>query len=327
MLLSIAAALLVILVVWDVFITIFSPNGVGPLTSRWTPIVWAGLLYVHHRRPIHRLLSLAGPAMLFGTIVLWYALLGVGLYLSIAAQPDSVVSNSTGKPVGPAEKIYFVTTTISSIGYGDLVPSRMPWTVVCTTASVLATIVLTASLSYVLSVLAASIERRALAQGVFGLGETAPEFIGNVRLHVAKDSLKEHFTTLCNDVTTQAMKHLAYPVLDFFHTPQPERSLSRAVLLLSDAVFLMGQLPPNQRPPVGLLKLAESSLDSYAALAHASRGASSREDRHPDHLVAAASELGLTDGDRAAFDAALKEYLPRRQRFVEVCWDDGWDED
>lgn len=325
MLLILTAAVLVTFVLWDVFVTIFSLSGAGPLTSRWTRVVWSALLFVHRRRPIHRLLSVAGPAMLFSTIIIWYALLGAALLMAVMAHPDSVINNNTGESVGAVEKLYFVTTTISSLGYGDLVPSRLPWTVVCTTASFLATVVLTVSLSYVLSVLAASIERRSLAQGIYGLGSTAPEIIDNARLHVSKDSMKEYVAGLCSGVSSQAMKHLAYPVLEYFHTPKPERSASRAVLLLSDAVFLMKLLPKNQQPPIGLIRLANSSLDSYVVLARSGFGTSLPESQGLGHLREAARQLELREGGAVDFNRALAEYLPRRQQLVEICQGDGWD--
>ena len=59
MLLVILAVFVLLLTLWDVFITVFSTQGAGPLSYRWGKWIWAGLLHVHRRRPIHRVLSLA----------------------------------------------------------------------------------------------------------------------------------------------------------------------------------------------------------------------------------------------------------------------------
>lgn len=168
-LIDIACTLLIAFVLWDVFITVFSPGGAGPLTGFWTERVWKSLLVIHRQRPIHRLLALAGPHMLLCGILLWYTLSGAGLFFLLSAHPESVVTSITGKQADMVQKLYFVGTTITSLGYGDLVPQSAPWSVICTLFTLAGTIVLTISLSYVLSVLMASVERRRTAHSIYGL--------------------------------------------------------------------------------------------------------------------------------------------------------------
>lgn len=96
--LYIAAGLIAALTLWDVFITVFSTVGAGPLSRLWTGPLWRVLLLIHHRRPIHRVLTLTGPFALIAGIVLWYLLVGLALFLVVLAAPGSVVDGNTKEP-------------------------------------------------------------------------------------------------------------------------------------------------------------------------------------------------------------------------------------
>jgi hypothetical protein len=156
--LTMSGSLLIAFTIWDVIVTVMSVNGAGALTRAWLRPFWASLLAIHRRRSIHPLLALAGPVALVTGIVLWYALLGFGLLLLLVAHTGAVVDSQTGASATLFELLYFVSTTISSLGYGDLVPAAAVFKLVSTLATFCATIIVTASLSYVLSVLSAATE-------------------------------------------------------------------------------------------------------------------------------------------------------------------------
>jgi hypothetical protein len=323
LLLSLAGLVLAI-TLWDAFITVFSSNGAGPLSRWWGRGVWNTLLAVHRRWRMHRALSVVGPGILVLNILLWYVLIGVALLLAVAAVPDSVVNSTTRAPVDLSKKIHFVTTTISSLGYGDLVPSGFPWTMLSTTGTLLATVIVTTSLSYVLAVLGAAVERRSLANSVFSMGVEVPDVVETAQLHDPMQSLKPYLLDLAGKIDQQAFKHLAYPVLKFFHTADATDSPARAVLLLGDALFVLGNLPPGRRPPAGVLKVLESSIANYARTARAGMMHPPEPRQAPEHLLAAASRLGACRDAPDALHAQLEAYLPTRSLLVAVCREDGW---
>lgn len=309
------------IVLFDVFITVFTASSSGPLTRWWNSVMWKGLLFVHKRRRVHTLLALAGPFMLVVTILLWYALLGLSLFISLAAHPGSVIDSATDLPVNLLQKFYFVGTTITSLGYGDLIPSGPPWTVICTLCTLMGTVVITISLSYVLSVLMAAIEGRKLAQSIFSLGSTVPEIISNVRLHEDRNSLKNYILNISSEIDSQALKHLAYPILKFFHAKRPESSISMAVLLLSDTFFVLKIVPENLRPPIGVQKVVQGSISNYLGF----RGRSLREEGEiPQYLIEAAYEVGGPKETNQEDQEALADYAPTRNKIVALCREDGW---
>lgn len=322
--LTIAAALIFVALVWDMFITVFSGNGGGPLSRTWYRLVWRGLLVVHQHRSIHRVLSLAGPFMLLASFLLWYLMLALALFLALAAPPGAVVSSTTGAPADLMELAYFVSSTISSLGYGDQVPTGFPWTIASTASTLGGAVIVTVSLSYVMAVLAAAIERRKLAQGIFGLGRTAAEIIEQARLHDPEQTLKVYVLNLTSELDHQALKLLTYPILKYFHSPSADLSPGRAILRLSDAMFLLGTMPEKKRPPRGLLHIADSSIARYVELSRPEPPDDTRQGSQPEHLMETARALGATRGAQEEFDVALKKYLPRRDLLVQICREDGW---
>lgn len=323
-LLYLLAAVLFLLTAWDAFITIFSVSGAGPVTKWWTQWVWRGLLRFHHRRPIHRMLSLAGPAMLLTGIVLWYVAISASVFLLFAAENGSVINERTREPANLWEKFYFVCSTVSSLGYGDYVPPDFPWTLLAGLAAVAATMVLTVSLSYVISVVSASLGRKELAQQIFGLGESVPDLVRRSGFTQGDSSLKNHFLQLSSAITSHAHHQLAYPVLNFFHNARADHSPARAVLLLSDAFFVMQALPPDRRPPGGLNALMESSITSYIDLLLTGIVAPEGNQQDLSHLEKAVQDLGGPAEGEAALREKLEAYRPRRRKLVALCKEDGW---
>lgn len=322
-LLFLLSVVLLCFVLWDVFITVFSTEGAGPFTRFWSRKLWNGLLRIHQRRPIHHVLSLTGPLILIVTIVLWYFLLGLAVLLMLVTSSASVIDSTTGEQANLSEKLYFVSTTISSLGYGDWVPASFPWTFISTLSTLAGTVILTISLSYVLAVLGAAIERRSLAQGVFSMGDSVEKIIEAAQLGDPPNSLKPYVLALSTQITHQGLRHLAYPVLKYFHATKAELSPVRAILLLSDTVFILDLLPAGRRPPAGVSRTLRSSVSSFTELAHT--GLAHKPERCDGGLLQIARRCGV-DLPSEELERALEDYLPVRTNLVAMCREDGWGE-
>lgn len=308
----------------DVFLTILSTSRDGPLTRGWSRPAWHLLLALHRRRPIHRALALAGPAIVLVTILVWYLGLVLGGWLVLAAHPGAVVSSSTGSHADLTALWYFATTTASSLGYGDLVPSGLPWTVFATTTTLLATIVLTISLSYVISVISAAIKRRSMASSISALGTSPSEFAENAHLGEPGRSLHTHLASVASAVSEAAEQQLAYPVLRYFHTTRPEVAPAPAVLRLADAAFLLEHVPADRRISPGLRAVLRSAIDSYAGAKATGGAPAASPPGTEDRLREEARRLGIDTSSGSDLDAALPGHLDRRGRLVAACADDGW---
>lgn len=319
MLWTILAVLLAAVVLWDQFVTVFSTSGAGPLTRFGSKQLWNALLFIHRRHRMHRVLAFAGPFMMLLSIVLWYLLFGLAVYMLFAAHTGSVINNTTDESATHLETLYFVSTTISSLGYGDWVPSRFPWTLIGTLATLLATIVLTVSLSYVLSVISAAIERRSLASGVFSIGDNIPDLIKHLQFGNPQASLKNYLLGLSSTIDKVALQHLAYPVLKYFHASRRDLSPTRAVLLLSDTLFLLDA--SEQQVPSGVMAVVQSSIDNFSEFSSSNIASVDESDTMPEYLARQAEDMGL---ETAALERAFAAYAPRRCRLLALRNEDGW---
>lgn len=246
----------------------------------------------------------------------------LGTWLVLAAHPGSVVSNTTGSHADLTQLWYFVTTTASSLGYGDLIPSGLPWTLFATATTLITTIVLTISLSYVISVISAAIKRRSMASSVRALGGSPSELVRHAQLGDPGHSMHTHLTAVASAVSEAAEQQLAYPVLRYFHSARREVAPAPAVLLLHDAVFLLEQLPPEHRVSPGLSAVLRSAVDAYAGAKSIGKAEEGSGPGAAERLRAEAGNLGI-DAD-AGFEAALTVHLDERGRLVAACADDGW---
>jgi hypothetical protein len=328
-LLYLLAIMLIGAVSWDAFITVFSTQGAGPLTGLWTQRLWKGLLWIHRHRSIHLLLALAGPLMLIGVVFVWYSLLAVGWVCFFAADPESIVNNQGTAPADFLRTLYFVGTTISSVGYGDFVPGGFPWTFWANFAAFTSTVLLTTSLSYLLPIISASIERKYLAQRVFSIGTTVDEFLATAWSEPGRGALDQYILQVISDIDSHAHKHLVYPILHYFHSVDPERAPSRAMLLFADAHFLISHVVRREgRPPAAMLKVVDSCINNYAGLA-TSGARLPRQVEEIDNREISLEMLrtvGLPSKDEDSFEDAARAYEPRRRKLIALCWEDGWND-
>lgn len=319
-----AGLALIALPLVDAFMVMLAQRGGGPVTNAWTRPVWKACLALHRRRPMHRVLALVGPAMLVLTIVAWYVLLAVGWALLFMSDPDSVVSTSTGLPPAPEDRAYFVGVTLTGIGYGEYVPHGMPWTLLAHTGAFTATFLITTSLSYIMPVLAAAIERKQLARDIFSVGADASEMLARSWTGPGAGALDDYWTSVASKLNDHALRHEAYPILHFFHNATREESPSLAALHLSDALFLAEQIVGGG-PPEPVVRTARRALDHFAEI-KTNRMAGEPESslEHERLSTDTLRGLGVTPVPDAAFASALGDYEQQRKRMVTLCAEDGW---
>ncbi|MGC1478966.1 MAG: ion channel [Chthoniobacterales bacterium] len=316
------------LVGMEIFLTVLSLRGSGPITNFVTRTLWGWALKIHRWRPCHKALTLVGPALTLSAIIAWYLLVIAGWFLIFVSYQYSVVNNTTEVSADTLEKLYFVGATISSVGYGDFVPARMPWTLLANISAFSTAFFVTTALSYLMPVIAAALERRQLARTISALGEDAQTIVANSWTKGNGEVINSHWSVVFAAIHAYSLKHLVYPVLRYFHSDSSAGSSARSILNLADAVFLIEQAEdPESRPPPAFFVLANSAFQDHANIRRSvitsvdeNDGDDGRSQLKPETL----SELGITPKDDQAFQKALEEYLPLRSTLVNLCVEDGW---
>ena len=317
----------------DVFFTVLTGRGGGWLTNALTRGPWAALLWVHDRRPIHRALAVAGPLLVLAIVLTWYALGVLGWSLVFYGSDQSIIDSDKFPVVDFPRTVFFVGTTFSTLGYGNLLPHGLPWTVLGNLTALSGTVILTAALSYVFAVLQASVERRQLAAMINTVGQTPARFVERGWAGEDRGAIDDHILSIARQITLHAEKHVNYPILQYFHSDRWQKAPAPAVLVFSDAMFLVRHgLRGDDRPAESLIHLCERSITNYLAQSRLTDGVHTAAGDHdpdtdtiPDALDPAQLRgLGLSTVPRADFEAAYRDYAQRREGLVELAHNDGW---
>lgn len=326
--LAVAGLGVVGLTVLDVLRTTVAVDSAGgPVSGKITRVVWDTVLRLApagQRRP----LRYAGLTIIVGTIALWIALAWLGWALVFQAAPEAVVSSDTGLPAGALTRVYFAGTTLFTLGLGDYRPGGVLWELATVATAGSGLLLVTLAISYLIPVTSAATGKRQLASYVSALG-TAPDHIV-VQAWNGRDfaGLSGHLVTLAPMLTILAQRHLAYPVLHYFHATERHNAAAPAIAALDEALGLLEHaVPVDRRPePAALITLRRAiwefleTLDStFLDPATAAPPVTSLEP-----LRAA----GIPTVDDDDYRAAMERSQRRRKLLLAMVVDDGysWDE-
>jgi hypothetical protein len=239
-------ALMVCLVLADVFLTVLFPaSGRGPLRkplSRWT---WRAFATVARRlgtQRRRRFLGYSGPTQVVLTVVVWIGLLALGWALVFLPElGHGVVAASGRTDTGLAAALYFSGFSLTTLGTGDIVPVTGLYRVLTVAEAALGFSVFTLVLTYFMSVYSAITNRRTFAsslhQRTYGTGESVQLLIGIIE-DGGPGSSGDGLSQLGGFLTHTLETHRSYPVLRYFHFREQRYALPQMLLVALDAAAL-----------------------------------------------------------------------------------------
>lgn len=161
-------AALIALAVRDIFGTLFRPRPRGHLGTVVARLVWRVARAGDRRRP--GLFVFAGPSVLLLTIVLWVGLVVAGFALVYWPRIPEDLLVATGldpaRQGGFTDALYLSLTTVSTLGYGDLTPQSTLLRLLAPFQALIGFGLVTAAISWVLSVTPAVAGLRKVAEEV-----------------------------------------------------------------------------------------------------------------------------------------------------------------
>lgn len=299
--------------------------GAGPLTQRLTASMWRVLLRLHRRDRESSLLGLAGPALLMVTVLVWVGLLWAGWTLVFLSGDRLVIESGTGVAANTAQVVYYVAFTIFTLGVGDYVPAGDGWRVATSVATFSGLFLVTLAITYLVSVVSAVVQRRALAVQVHALGSAAGVIVARGWNGEAFSSaFLQQLTALTGQLATIGEQHLAYPVLHFFHTADRHTSASVAIAALDDAMLVMSAaVAPADRPDDSVVRPVREVISRYVETAVVV-GVATDVDAPPDPDLAPVTAAGIPVVSEAALAAAADEQAERRRNLRRLVEGDGW---
>jgi voltage-gated potassium channel Kch len=251
-----AGAALIFAALRDIFHELFHPAGTGSISGALMRVVWRLFRRAALLRP--GVLTLAGPAALVAVIAGWAALLAVGWALIYwPFLPEGFLLATGLDPStqgGFLDALYLSVVTLATLGYGDIAPTDGLLRLLAPLEALVGFGLLTASITWVLSIYPALSRRRTLAHEILLLRDAEPE----------TEAAGALIGELVSRLTAVRSDFLQYPIIYYFHSTDEKESLATALSYLTRLAKEVGDsnAPVDVRLRSAMLRAA---IDDLAA--------------------------------------------------------------
>lgn len=244
----------------DVWHTLFHPSGRGRLSRVLSSLVWSAFQRFTSRSS----LTLAGPTIMMAVIASWVALVALGWALIYWPQMDTGFAFAPGLQEGQrqdfVDALYLSLVTLSTLGFGDITPTENFLRLLAPLQALTGFGLLTASLSWVISVYPVLSRQRALAHMLILLrdGKFAERVSENSHLRL------ETLSEITARIIVVRGDLVQFPVSYYFHNPDERASLPAVALYLPE---LISQAEDDWQEEAQLrAQLLQTSIEDLAAL-------------------------------------------------------------
>lgn len=242
-----AGAALIVAGLRDLVHVLFHPAGSGILSRGIMRALWRVLRRIAARRP--RVLAIAGPAIFLSVVTTWTALLALGWafvfwpFLPHGFRFASGLDAAAGG--GFEDALYVSLVSLATLGFGDVTPT-LPWLRVAATLEAgVGFVLLTAGISWILSLYPVLRRRRAfahdlaLARAAHEHHDVAPDALPSSEAGALLSRWTERLTAIRADLVQS-------PISYYFHDPSDDASLPA---LLPYARVIAAASQGAERPP------------------------------------------------------------------------------
>lgn len=320
-LLIVVGAVVVAVTAGDLLSTTVSVASVNGLVSgHITDRLWRLLL---RRSLSHRALRLAGPTIVSGLIVSWAVLLWAGWSLVFIGAGDAIVESSGGAPATPGQRVYYAGYLVATLGNGDLVAATTGWRVLSVLASLNGLLAMTLAITFLVPVVSGVVQRRSLAAQLAGLGGTPEAVLRRSWNGTDFSALEPYLVGIVPELHQLTQRHLAYPVLHYFHSDQRDAAIAPMVAVLDESLLVLhAGVADHGISNLTLRSCRDATTELLRLLTDSFVEPSDVAPAAPD--LASPSALGAAVCDPADFARAVERSSPRRRRLRGLVESDGW---
>ena len=256
---------LVFVVLRDIFHQLFHPGGSGHLSDTLIRLLWRVFRWISARRP--GALGLAAPTALVAIIASWATLLALGWALIYWPYMPGNFLYSTGLSpsanAGFIDALYLSLMTLTTLGYGDITPAEGLLRMLAPVQALIGFGLLTASVTWVLSIYPALSRRRTLAQEI-SLLHTAESKGERDVSRMAPQTVEQLFQELASRLAGVRNDLLQFKITYYFHGTDEHSALAAGLPYLAH-LAQKGQgedLPEESHLGAHMLQAA---LDDFAS--------------------------------------------------------------
>lgn len=315
-------SLILIALVDALWTTLWVDGAAGPVTSRWTTWAWRGMRRALRGR--HQALSLSGPVILMGTVMTWVLMLGTGWVLVLASDGDALESTTGAASVGWIDRIWYVAYSTFTLGNGDYVPAEGGWQLASALIAITGMSTVTLAITYLLSVVSAVVDKRAFASSVHSLGSTGADVVLNGWDGTDLHALDRQIGLLSNSLSQLTERYLAYPVLQYYHAAQSQKSPALALSVLDEALTLV-HVGVQPRARAGLVSIAacRATVDTFLETPGAAF-VEPADTPPPLPSLARLRDAGIPTVSEDEFESAVASFQGRRRALAGMVEYTGW---
>src|SRR3954453_17434381 len=261
---TVLGIVLIALALRDIFDVLFHPLGRGMIARRGV----RGLAALARRKPGRSgtIGLLAGPLSYIAVVGTWAALLVVGWALVFLPQlPQGFHFDPGLAPAqhpGFLDPVYVSLVNLTSLGYGDISPASPAMRLLGPVETMFGLGLLTASISWLLSIYGAISRRDSLAHEVH-LAKEAEERLGEKLADADPELLETLLAGFAEQLIRVRRDLIPFPIVHYFRTEDEERALAGLLPFLGSLADEAGEQsrPHSLRVRAQILRMA---IDDFA---------------------------------------------------------------
>lgn len=215
---------LIALALRDIFDVLFHPLGRGVIARRVVAATSAVALRIGGRNGA----LLAGPLAYGAVVATWAALLAVGwalIWMPHLPEGFSFDPGLTAAPSGFADALYLSLVNLTSLGYGDIAPQASLLRILGPIETIFGLGLLTAGISWLISIYNAISRRDSLAHEV-RLAKEAEQRLGEKLADADPALLQAMLASFAEQLIRARRDLIHFPIIHYFRTEDDERALS-----------------------------------------------------------------------------------------------------
>ena len=306
LLLLVPGIALVAVATYDTVVTTLAVGaGAGPVSGSVSRRLWLLLRRLPGHRERHRRLRRAGPATLVITLATWFFLSWVGwslIFGSVLVAGSALVGGAT-------------------LGID---PGSIPWRSAALAANLHGLFMLGLGIAYLIPVANAVAEKRTVAGHISTMGTSPAEMLSRAWDGRHFGDVNLHFLALVPELALLAQRHLAYPLVHYFHSSTRVWAAAPSVAALDEALTLLWYgVRPEHRPDGVACRTARAAVLELLETLRTNFIDHVPEPPPPPDLSALA-RCGIPVVSQREFEAELERLQTRRALLRAYVEHDGW---
>ncbi|MDO5457971.1 MAG: ion channel [Atopococcus tabaci] len=234
---AVLGVLLLLFVTLDIiWTTLWVDGGAGPLTNFVTSLIWKSLKKIG---PTGKMLEQSGPVILIMTLLTWVTAAWLGWFLLLLFIEDPLINTIDSRPLNRLDLFYFTGTILFTFGNGDYAPSPGIMQILADLLAGYGMIILSLGISYILNVMEGVVGKRTLARDISSIGRTTEEFLTTMYDGSESYDFSSYLNSISSDINHTAIKQQAYPLLNYYHGGNADKSVAYMLPVLADSLFVL----------------------------------------------------------------------------------------